>query len=276
MLEIFKLIYEYSRYGKIVDKDFFIKLISMETNMKNLGMYIQQDPKFETISQSDDEYYVASYNSSKKVITIFLNGVERMLENTRMYLDLFSNFEKLFFPNYLVSMSIEHEIAHAHNIKRKLFGTNIVSDLLRLADEASRAQYYAFYELDFDERYADIRANMEVISLLSYITPSAPNLLDFFNTALIERLISNYEQDNDTVISPTLEYFHFIGVDRFLPNFDWYTEEDFASLSLRYRENFPLTERLLYGFPISNAEYDRYMNTLKLSRKWMIENKMSS
>lgn len=273
MLDIFKLIYENSRSGKLVNKEFIINVIRMETNLKNLREYVQ-DIKFETVPQNDN--YTAFYDISKRIITVSLSGIEKMLEDHALYLDLFSNGERFFFPNYLVCRTLVHEIGHGHNLKKRLFGTNIDADLLRLANEASLGQYYAYYNLDFDERYTSIRANMEVLHLLSYIATFAPNLIDFFKNELLESTILSYERDNNAIISPTLEYFRIIGVEKYLPMFNWYNKEDFDKMSFQYRENYSLSDRLLYGFPISKEEYEIHMDTLKRSRKWKINNNVSS
>ncbi len=268
MLEIFKLIYEYSKSGKLVDKEFIENFIRMEVHFKNLKEFVQE-VKFEPSPQIEGELITAS--SSRRTITIYLNNIEKLIETYHIYLDLFSCGERLFFPNYLVSEMLSHEIEHRHNVNRKMFGTNIDADLLRLSDEANRAQYYAFYDLDFDERYANIRANMKILSLLSYIAPYVPNLMDFFKSELLEYLISSYKKENDIIIAPTLEYFHLIEADKFLPNYAWYNKEDFDTISLRYRENVSLADRLLYGFPITNEEYEMKMDELRLSRKWKID-----
>ncbi len=275
MLELLKLLLEYSKRGRLADKEFIINIVRMETNLKNLGEYVK-DIKFETVPQNDDSYATAFYDSSRRMITVSLSGIEKMLETYALYLNLFSYEERLFFPNYLVCRTLVHEIEHGHNLKKRLFETSIEADLLNLTHEATLGQYYTFYNLDFDERYTRICANMEMLSLLSYIATFAPNLIDFFKVELLESIILSYERVNDTIISPTLEYFHLIGVEKYLPIFVWYNKEDFDTMSLQYRENFSLSNRLLYGFPINKEEYEMYMDILKRSRKWKIKDNISS
>lgn len=72
MLEIFKLIYEYSKSGKLVDKEFIENFIRMEVNFKNLKEFVQE-VKFEPSPQIEGELITAS--SSRRTITIYLNNI---------------------------------------------------------------------------------------------------------------------------------------------------------------------------------------------------------
>ena len=83
-----------------------------------------------------------------------------------------------------------------------------------------------------------------------------PELLEYFKVQELKRTLRGYSLEDDIVISPTLLLVHNAHLDYAFSQFDWYDAASFNSINEKYKAIFPLSERLLYGFPIEHEEFD--------------------
>lgn len=272
MLDIFKLIYEYSKNGKLVDKEFIEKLVQLEIGMKNLGSYYIQNINILS-KYAWDEEAIAGYCNGN--LNVYMKKMYEKLEIMDKSLDLFSNIEKIFFKNVSVTQVILHEIEHANQVKKRGISQTIESDILRLCygfnsdlsyapeflqKKLKNPNWLATYIKDNYfcvpyERLAEMHSCNEMLSILDYMPEYFPNLLEFFEIRKMSRLIMGYLDQNGNLISPTLKYLQGMDIDKYLLECPWYNEKDFASLNDAYMSQFDLSERLKYGFPITEEEF---------------------
>lgn len=282
VLDIFKLIYEYSKNGRLVDKEFIEKLVQLEIRMKKLETYIH-DVKFSTKCEKNEKA-IASYRTG--ILNIYMLKIYEMLENSDKYLDLFFDIEKIFYQNTNVSQIILHEIEHANQAKKRRLSKAIEGDILRLSAGVKNnlqvsseffqkcmtnpkwiASYYnANYFYSPNERLAEIRSNNEMATILSYHAEYLPNLLEFFKIRELEALTMGYLDKNSNLISPTLTYLQGMEMDKYLLECSWYNEENFRTLNDTYKNQFNLTLRQICGFPIDEEEYLTSLDILIRSR----------
>ena len=274
MLEVFKLIYEYSKNGLIVDKEFIERFVQLELQIKkSSAAYIQNVNIYS--KHASEEYALANYNYGN--LNVYIDKIYEKIETLYRALELFSDVEKLFLANVNISQLLLHEIEHAAQEQKIFVSRTIEGDILRFCHGRNTN-----YDRDFEftkkiqtnpqwllmcvkenyfcvpyERLAEMYSCDEMLSILGYFPELFPNLLELFSIKKLSSLIIGYLDEKESLISPTIKYLQEIGMDKYLVDCSWYNENDFSSLSANYMSQFNLMERLKYGFPITEKEFER-------------------
>lgn len=291
--KLLRLIFDYSINGKLVDKAFIEKLIDLVVNSKNIGEYIK-DASIEDadINEFDDEILLAAYHPNKKIIKVYSNAIEMMLEMQDKYQGLFNGVEQIFYKNILITQVLLHELEHANQrriidkentLESKILrisvtnlDANLISKLLSQGFTKEEVLYFIRernkvrsenYLILPDERLAEIKSHQEIVSTLELIKEYTPNLIEFEKDNVFENLLRGYFYSNGKITSPTIEYAKASGQVETLKKFDWYSksEENFLS---KVEKSLSLEERLNYGLPIRKKEYSDLANKLLLSKKY--------
>lgn len=113
--KLLRLIFDYSKNGKLVDKAYLEKLIDLVVNSKDISKYVQNS---EIVSSGAEEtmdgILLAEYRPNRKLIRIYSEAMERMLEDHDRYQELFNGIEQIFYKNVLITQIILHELEHAN------------------------------------------------------------------------------------------------------------------------------------------------------------------
>ena len=116
--KLLRLIFDYSKNGKLVDKAYLEKLIDLVVNSKDISKYVQNS---EIVSSGTEEtmdgILLAEYRPNRKLIRIYSEAMERMLEDHDRYQELFNGIEQIFYKNVLITQIILHELEHANQRK---------------------------------------------------------------------------------------------------------------------------------------------------------------
>lgn len=291
--KLLRLIFDYSKNGKLVDKAYLEKLIDLVVNSKDISKYVQNS---EIVSSGTEEtmdgILLAEYRPNRKLIRIYSEAMERMLEDHDKYQELFNGIEQIFYKNVLITQIILHELEHANQrriiekedtLESKVLKTSVtnididlVSTLLNEGFTIDQILYYIrrektlreeHYLLLPDERIAEIRSHQEIVRTLEPIKEYTPNLIEFEKTNVFENMLRGYSYNQGRIISPTLEYMKIRkNIDK-LKEYEWYDENDQECLK-KAKAAFSLKKRLNYGLPIDTSEFSGLSSSLLLSKKY--------
>lgn len=291
--KLLRLIFDYSKNGKLVDKAYLEKLIDLVVNSKDISKYVQNS---EIVSSGTEEtmdgILLAEYRPNRKLIRIYSEAMERMLESHDKYQELFNGIEQIFYKNVLITQIILHELEHANQRKITEKEDTLESSILKAsltvideemlfkllsqgftaeqvsryvrAEKRLRAENYLILP---DERLAEIRSHQEIVGTLEPIKEYTPNLIDFEKTNVFENMLRGYSYNQGRIISPTLEYMKIRkNIDK-LKEYEWYDENDQECLK-KAKAAFSLKKRLNYGLPIDTSEFSGLSSSLLLSKKY--------
>ena len=291
--KLLRLIFDYSKNGKLVDKAYLEKLIDLVVNSKDISQYVQNS---EIVSSGHEEtmdgILVAEHRPNRKLIRIYSEAMERMLEDHDRYQELFNGIEQIFYKNVLITQIILHELEHANQRKIAEKEDTLESSILKAsltvideemlfkllsqgftaeqvsryirAEKRLRAENYLILP---DERLAEIRSHQEIVGTLEPIKEYTPNLIDFEKTNVFENMLRGYSYNQGRIISPTLEYMKIRkNIDK-LKEYEWYDENDQECLK-KTKAAFSLKKRLNYGLPIDTSEFSGLSSSLLLSKKY--------
>lgn len=291
--KLLRLIFDYSKNGKLVDKAYLEKLIDLVVNSKDISEYVQNSDIVRSgTKETIGGILLAEYRPSRKLIRIYFEAMERMLEEQDRYQVLFNGIEQIFYKNVLITQIILHELEHANQRKiiekentleskvLKISVTNLdinfLNKLLSQGFTLEQLTYYIqrekqlreeHYLLLPDERLAEIKSHQEIVKALKPIKEYTPNLIEFEQTNVFENLLRGYFYNLGAIASPTLEYGKISRKFNRLKKFPWYDENDQECLR-KAKESLSLKERLNYGLPIDTNEFDDLSNSLVLARKY--------
>lgn len=296
-IKLLRLIYDYSINGKLVDINFIEKLIDIVVTSKQLDKYVYNLAILpEKESQIEDGISIASYNPFSKVISVYVDGVNQMLEHNDRYLVLFENIEQIFYKNLSITQVILHELEHANQRKIIEKESSLESEILKLSSAEiniktgikliksgysveqvmiyimtkkmqSINNYRKNYDIAPEERLAEIKSYQEIIDLLSHIKKYVPNLLEFEQTNKLENLLRGFKYDSGFLISPTITYLLESENAHSLNKFEWFNQDYYKCLH-QSKEMYSLEDRLKYGLMIDDKEFEYCDYTLKTSRKY--------
>ena len=300
-LKLISLLYDYSIRGKLADKKYIEQFIDIVVNSMGLNNYLIGFEILSDVTTWEDSNFVsfAGYSHVLKKLYIFIEGINKLLILNDKYRALFSSTEQIFYQNVLISQVILHELEHANQVK--IINTNdsleakilkfssinciVENELARLKDAGCNQKdiekarqlltmsygtlYHIYYELAPGERFAEIKSHNTMIRILEVIKRQTPKLREFESICLLENMTRGYSFIENGISSPTIDFLTLLGKKRELRQFGWYDKEVDKSLFLS-QSQFSLSERMIYGLPISNKEHEAVDKIIKMSDKHKI------
>ena len=135
MENILDLLYEYSKRGKNIDKEFMDKVIKIMTTEKGLRNFIKR-VRFEDLSSyrinHDEANTPMAYDPyAKKIlldshnIEIFRDEIKKLTLNSN-----FSDFEQALSSNSILTQALLHEIEHANQYRKSMIRDENFENLL--------------------------------------------------------------------------------------------------------------------------------------------------
>jgi len=299
---LLQLIYDYSTQHKLADIDFITQVLNTIVPSIKLNSYVNKLYIFnEGIPIKNDEIVVATYNFYDKYLTFYLLAFNIIINKIPSFINKMSDTEKVFYKNLKALQIILHEIEHAK--QNKMINSTINNDealLLRLCRQTSpidlgknnfnrllKQGYTNKQIMDFihsqqlllnqnskicpHERMAEIKSFLEIDKIIEPMKNDFPYLNTIFVTHIFDRLLSGYEKRQNDVLSPTIEYFNNIRMSKLLNNLNFFKQNKEETL-LQAITAYDLSERLMYGYPITNKEYQNIQQTSNISSKRLILN----
>lgn len=291
--KLLRLIFDYSINGKLVDKAYLEKLIDLVVNSKDIGKYVQNSEIVSSgIEETMDGILLAEYRPNRKLIRIYSEAMERMLEEHDRYQGLFNGIEQIFYKNVLITQIILHELEHANQrriiekedtLESKVLKTSVtnididlVNTLLSEGFTLDQILYYIRREKNLrdehylllpDERLAEIRSHQEIARTLEPIKEYTPNLIEFEKANILENMLRGYFYNEGAITSPTLEYAVASGRIDKLKVFQWFDENNQECLR-KAKKELSLNKRVTYGLPLDTNEFSTLSTSLLLSKKY--------
>lgn len=275
-LELIELIYNYSIKGKYVDKEFIGQLINAVVKEEKLKDYVQHYTILPYCEENKEAQAV--YDSNTKTIIVYRNPLEKMLEEEEKELDLLSKIEQIFYKNVSISQIILHELEHViqkkieieeETIEALLFGLDNVLTIITLNQNLNLKQCTEYFKQYKDrnyiyspkERLAEINSYKKLLNALHLIEEFIPNLVRLAEAYKLCAMLLGYELDDkkNMIIYPTVHYLQGLGID--LKIFDWYDENPKKLIKLS-EKNYSLEDRIKYGLPITDLEFEKVLKSI--------------
>ena len=258
-LKLLRIIYDYTKQRKIIDRKFLDKFIEIVVNYKSLDDYVKFVTFSEEIQSKDSGTILASYNHLLKRIRVNYYSIVEYLENFENKYCYFSDFENLFLKNLEIVQLILHELEHANQFNKCENSSTYESMLLRESLFCSNNNLYkSAYNYAPEERLANIISYREIINILNYIKELVPNLLNFENYKLLDYAINDYQIIDSNIIPPTIYYFFIGNMNESLRRLGLINSD--GTIKQNIENEFDYEKRLTYGLSISNYEFHSLHN----------------
>lgn len=300
MNNILDLLYDYSKRGKNIDKEFINKVIRIIIREKELKEYIKR-VSFETISgykiNHGDQYTPMAYNTYNKKIVLDNNKIsffQKML-NEIIQLD---GFEQMLSVNAMQTAAILHETEHVNQSGKSVIQNEEFENLLlgicchvdnEFLKESKVSQFLMlkrgiylnpqlyrnlglqqqlnnqFNTATPIERMANIHSIQEVSAMLAQISKSdsIENVILLFDVFLAIHQLNGYTSYEGKVLSPTERYLEEVKKLNIIGIGTHFT--DYFDIAMKKAQNTSLESRLLLGLDINEEEYQQ--TEMRLSRK---------
>jgi hypothetical protein len=281
-LNIARLLAEYLSENKIYDIRFIDRILNTAIESKGLENYISN---YE-YNVSDIIKKAADYNGETKRIVIYGRSMIDFFESQSEYTNTFTEEERLLYMNTVLTQTLLHEVEHANQNKKINTEDNLEAQILRLCKikdvskiqrlveqgeiteddgkkylETKQKEYITTYHKLYDyaphERLAEIKSHQEIIDALGYIDRYSI----VTRSQEIDKL-GNVLRGYDDTFSPTITYLNAQGRNKDLKQFDWYSDDEEEAIKLS-KERYSLKDRMEYGLPVDNQEYQFVNKILK-------------
>lgn len=300
MENILDLLYEYSKKGKNVDKEFIDNVIKIMIKEKDLNDYIKR-VHFKDLSSCKINHggknSPMAYNTYGKEILLDNNNII-LFQETLEKLIQFRDFEQVLSINAMLTQALLHEIEHANQPKKSIirneefenlllgischvdnefFKERKISQLLILKKGIYLNQQL-YHNLSLQkqlntqfktsiptERMANIHSVQEVNDMLVQISKNdcIENVISLFDSLLAGFQLKGYNFNNEIITSPTERYLEEVKKLN-ITGMDTHFTEYFDTI-MKKAQSTSLENRLLLGLDINEEEYQK--TKMKLSKK---------
>lgn len=286
--DILELLLQYSSNHKLCDESFFQKTISTAIKELSLEEFVNTYHIYDEVSYNEENHYfsLAIYQYLSKNINIFLGSIEKKNEELLKQYPYLDEIELYLLKNVSILQAIFHELEHAHQMKKlQLFLDDLETFLLKVSLRYVRFLQYpeiveelkkegfkekeiydillqskkkdvALYDLNPAERLADISSINTVFQITKPIHYIYPILYDFLNHESLNMLSKGYTLQKNTVLSPSIIYIEKSEYKNQLKEQPFYNKNSDIMLE-NVCSNYSLSQRLLYGLPITVEEYQK-------------------
>lgn len=292
--EILKLVFDYSRNGRLADKAFIKKIVELTVDENHLENYVT-DTKFRPLKPSVNGATLAAYDYIRLRILVDMKNVSEMIEEYFSEFDgTFNALEPYFYRNFGIVQFIRHELEHAMQLKQSFLSkeTDLETTLLNVCledvvslhdpkvheliangdlsfrdlicySDSKRSLQKQFYMQDPTERLAQINSYGTVIEYLKEIKNYVPNVLHVEQEMLLMEMIRGYSYHEFQLTAPTPKFLENVGEETFWKSLDFY-DEDSETLQRNVEKQYSLKKRLTLGLPIRNHEYERVRRSITI------------
>lgn len=294
--KIFKLIYDYFKRNRMIDREYIDKVIEIVVNADSLHHYVKK-PEYltdEEINQHNKKGWTVSianastimdlaYNHETYMISVYTDNISKIYDICRRQMN-FVNSKFAFYSIY--TQRILHELDHGNqertlkeedNMEAKILYAcrpriNVSNEcsadkkLEELAKELIRTVlYYDNYKYSAMERMAEISSYKKMKRIISLSKIEISDIIQYFNEMILKNLIGAYD---DTYLSPTIRFIKMLWqyeTENPLAKFDWFSEDEEECLK-KSIELYSFEERIKWGLPVEQEKKVRLQNQLKLTK----------
>lgn len=300
MDNVLDLLYDYSKKGRKVDKEYIKKASKIIINERDLSEYIKE-VQYKDLTNCkithNEKYVPIAYNPYTKRLIVDIKNLaffQKILE-ALSGLDVFG---QVLLINAISTQALLHDIEHANQEKKSISQNDDFENLLlginchvdnEFFQESKLSKFLMlqmgiylnsqlFHNLCLQqrlnsqfntsipsERMANIHSTQEVCDMLEQISKieDIENVISLLNSLLAGHQLNGYIVEGGVVTSPTAKYLEAVkkaNIAGMAPHFD----EHFATV-MQNAQNDILANRLLLGLDITKEEY--LETEMNLSRK---------
>lgn len=272
MDNIFDMLLEYTKLGRIVDRQFIEHAVNTLKHEKDVADYAHT-LTFKNFSLNKD--VVMTYKSGSREVIVKKRGIKSVIKLFNSF-DKASSFERLLLINTYILKTVIHELNHADEYKESLgfdknfestyfrFRYSSLNELQRLTNTSNpiTRNFIATYkkadflfkldkiygQTNLSERLADIKADTDILSLICDLDQDLYETVRYYASSLTNSYIRGFNH-NGKISAPTMRYLD----DCALMNLPLYHETREKALELAATGSFE--SRLRFGLPITSEEY---------------------
>lgn len=261
MEDILRIVYDKSLTNKILNLDDIEIVLDRLIITKQLNEYIS-NMKIQQIGSNN----LASYSNYTKIITIYSNVIDLMIQNIDKQLLFADDFSKTLYKNLSIIQVVMHEVEHANQEKMLDYDNSLESYILKLSELIEDSP--DLYEIKPEERFAEINSYKEILSLLNILNKKSLKINELIETDNLQRLLRGYHYKNQKIESPLVTYFEKGHKPELLIPLGLNNDNE------KVISAFDLNDRFKYGFPILIDEYATSMNRLVINTKRNFKNRV--
>lgn len=200
MENILKIIYDKSKVNKTLDLNDIEKILDQLIIEKQLNEYIS-NMKVQQIGSKN----LASYSNYTKIITVYSNVIDLMIQNINKQLICADDLSKSLYKNLSIFQVIMHEVEHANQERIICSDNTLESYILKLSELIDDNP--ELYEFKTEERFAEIKSFKEILFLLTILNKKTLKINELIEVDTLQRLLRGYHYKNQKVTSPLITYF---------------------------------------------------------------------
>ena len=253
--ELLRMVYDYSKKGKILDSNAIESIVDIVVRNRDLNDYVKRiNFKKANPLNKDNELMFMGYNFQNKQINVYCDSLNEfiLLNNSLLYNGIYKlNFSLLQF--------ILHELEHSNQHKVMDYNNNTLSKLLKITNGG------LFNNLDINVVKDKLLSegftmrqinNFFTIKILESEKSKLFDVYIYFYYNWLSNYLRGYKYEMGVLTSPTISYVKKVSPSRL----DKLKEVDVGS---------ELENRLYYGYPISELEFEEEKIILKRVRNNM-------
>lgn len=261
MENILKIIYDKTINNKILDFNDIEKILELLVIEKCLNEYIL-NIDVQLIRGNN----LASYSNYTKKITIYIGMVEEVVKNIGKNILNVCDFEIILYKNFSILQILLHEVEHTNQQRIAYCDNTLEALILRLSYLVNVDYYDSLYECCPEERLAEIKSFEEINSLINYIDSKLISLPSIIKMDKLKRQLRGYHYKNNYINIPVEDYFTCGNNKKLL---------DALELTNDIINNYTLSDRFKYGFPITAEEFGISMKKLVLFSQKNFNNRIN-
>lgn len=268
MDEILKMIIDYSKQNKLIDKKFVKNIIMLLIEINKLQSYV--DCFYFGNSLNSNKF--GAYNFENHHLIIYYKKIKQYMMKNRIY-DVLPEQEQIIAKNIRIFNFILHELEHAKQLRYILSNDDnsiekyLVDLSLRVpsaiaSKRASKNFCDETYNLAPAERMAKICSQEKIVETLQNIEPQFETLLRMKLFGLFYKYLQGYdyviiekpEEEKKSIKCPLDKYFYQL--KKYAPQLANDLNVDNFMISFESTiNNMNFTDRAKLGLPIKEAEY---------------------
>ncbi len=253
MDEILRLIYDYSKNGKLIDVDDLNLILEYYKKTLMLEDYILDFKVLDyPTSKSKLGAIKGMYFSKTKIIEIYVGNIQ---ESINRNIEIFPWINYFLYNNIYTLVTLFHEIDHAYQNKLRYLNKSNLKTLL-LKENILIKDSSELYKTLPKERMAKISSLLEAINIFNYLkkmTLKGETVKSFLKWDLEYFLFLGYRDMSMKYCCPSHEFLSKKGSIKLWESFDFYDEDPIA-LRRNVINQYSLEERLFLGLPIEPKE----------------------
>lgn len=266
MDEILKMIIDYSKQNKLIDKKFVKNIIMLLIEINKLQSYV--DCFYFGNSLNSNKF--GAYNFENHHLIIYYKKIKQYMMKNRIY-DVLPEQEQIIAKNIRIFNFILHELEHAKQLRyicsdgndsfeKSLLTISLKVPSAMLSKKAAKEFCSEIYNFNPFERMAYIYSQKDIVNTLQNIHPELGEILKMESAFLLYQHMRGYTKIEDSslgeniILCPLYQYFYEL--NKVVPQLaNMLNIDDLMIMQEDLINDMSFNDRTKLGLPIKEEEY---------------------